>query len=379
MIYFDNAATTFPKPMGVAKEVGAAISHYANPGRGAHKLAMAAAEEVYSCRTVAARLFGASPERVVITSGATHGLNVAIASARNQNNAVLISNLEHNSVLRPAKATGREVRIFDSCLYLDGEEQTYAILNSIDQYSHNVKTLICTAASNICGATMPIAEIGKYCRDRGILFIVDGAQAGGILDIDMKRDYIDVLCLAGHKGLYGPMGCGLMLVGENVSLSPLMYGGSGVDSEIIEMPQLPPERYEAGTLPMPLISGLKAGMKFVAKVTPQKIREHERRLARKLKRGLENMRHVRVYAGNHDGGTVLFNVSGMSSEEVALLLDKRNICTRAGLHCAPLAHRTLNSDGAVRISFGYFNRDFEVDYLLNILDSIQNHRLTHFR
>lgn len=371
MVYFDNAATTVPKPPEVAKGVCAAISRYANPGRGGHRLAMSAAEEIYACRKVAADMFGAKPENVVITAGATHSLNMAIASCKSRDGAILLSDLEHNSVFRPAKATGREVRAFCSATYFDGEERTKAILDDIHRNSDGVSTLICTAASNICGADMPIREIGKYCRENGIFFIVDGAQAGGVSEIDMARDNIDILCLPGHKGLYGPMGCGLMVLGEGVSIPPLMYGGSGVDSRNEDMPALPPERYEAGTLPMPLVSGLRIGMEFVAKTTPFKIREHEKRLARKLMSELRYIRRIRLYCQNHVGGRVLFNVGSLPSEDVAARLDAKNICTRAGLHCAPLAHRTLGSDGAVRVSFGYFNTLAEVDYFLNVIDMMR--------
>lgn len=346
------------------------MSRYANPGRGAHKLAMRAAEEVFRCRQVAAKMFGAAPERVIITSGATCSLNTAIFAAKSRDGAVLISDLEHNSVLRPVSALGCGVRIFDSFTTLNGNERTWAILADIHRKSEGVTTIVCTAASNICGASMPIREIGEYCHNNGILFIVDGAQAGGTMDIDMVRDNIDILCLPGHKGLFGPMGCGLMILGEGVSIPPLMYGGSGVDSKTPDMPKLPPERYEAGTLPMPLISGLRIGMEFAAKITPKKILEHEKKLARKFMSELKNVGKARIYCENHVGGIVLFNLDRFSFEELAARLDEKNICTRAGLHCAPLAHKTLGSDGAVRVSFGCFNTPGEVDYLLNVIDML---------
>ncbi len=368
MVYLDNAATTFPKPQAVINGVDMAISRFANPGRGAHKPAMRAAEEVFRCRQAAAKMFGSSPERVIITSGATCSLNIAISAAKSRDGAVLISDLEHNSVLRPVNATKCETRIFNSFTTLNGNERTWAILADIHRKSEGATTLVCTAASNICGASMPIREIGEYCRSSGILFIVDGAQAGGTMDIDMARDNIDILCLPGHKGLFGPMGCGLMILGEGVSIPPLLYGGSGVDSKSPDMPNLPPERYEAGTLPMPLISGLRIGMEFAAKITPQKILEHEKKLARKFMSELKKIGTAQIYCENHIGGIVLFNLAGIPPEDLAARLDEKNICTRAGLHCAPLAHKTLGSDGAVRVSFGCFNTVHEVDYLLNVLD-----------
>ena len=341
------------------RAVADSIEHCGNPGRGAHSLAMRAADEIYNCRKEAAELFGATPERVIITSGATHSLNMAITAHNSLDGTILISDLEHNSVLRPALASGKEVRIFNTSLYLYGEERTAAILASIDSLSRGASILITTAASNICGVTLPIREIGEYCREHGMLFIVDASQAGGLYDINVTRDCIDVLCLPGHKGLYGPMGCGLMILGENVTLPPYMHGGSGVDSRSKAMPELPPERYEAGTLPLPLISGLRRGIEFVKKKTPRTILEHEKKLARQLKNELEHQR-IRVFLSKCESGIVLFNIDGFESEEVAEFLDKQGICTRAGLHCAPLAHDTLGSTGAVRVSFGIYNTAEEV-------------------
>lgn len=359
LIYLDNAATTYPKPREVVRAVADSIVSCGNPGRGGHTLAMRAASQMYECRREAAELFGASANRVVFTAGATHSLNMAINAASLTDGAVLISDLEHNSVLRPAFATGREVRVFTSGLGFAGAERTAIIMDSIRSQSDGVSMLVCTAASNICGASMPIGEIGRFCRERGILFVVDGAQAGGVLDIKVDSDLIDVLCLPAHKGLYGPMGCGLMILGENVSLPPFMRGGSGVDSRSYDMPELPPERYEAGTAALPLIAGLRRGIEFVKKKTPAAIREHERRLGALFKTHLPSDR-VKVYAPEHQGGIVLFSVKGQNSEEVAARLDQDGICVRAGLHCAPLAHVSLGSEGAVRASFGVFNTESDV-------------------
>ena len=370
MIYFDNAATTFPKPAAVVGAVTASIMRDGNPGRGAHALAFGAAEEIYACRKAAAAMFGASPERVIITSGATHSLNLAIGASKLYDGAILISDLEHNSVLRPARASGGEVRIFPSFVELRGQEREAMILARLEDIADGASVCVCSAASNVCGATMPIGAIGELCRERGILFIVDGAQAGGTLEINVARDKIDVLCLPGHKGLYGPMGCGLMILGEGITLPPLLHGGSGVDSRSASMPELPPERYEAGTLPTPLIAGLRRGIEFVAKKTPRAILAHEEHLSSMLKEALLDMRRVRVFAPHHDGGIVLFNVDGVPCEELALSLDSRGICTRAGLHCAPLAHDTLGSDGAVRVSFGVGNTEWEVREFIRALEAI---------
>lgn len=366
MIYFDNAATTFPKPPSVTRAVVRAMERCGNPGRGGHALAMRAAEVAFACRSEAADMFGASPERVIFTSGATHSLNIAIAACQKKEGAILISDLEHNAVVRPAYAMGREVRVFSSALSLTGEERTAAILASAAEVADGASALVTTAASNICGASMPIADLGALCRERGLLFIVDGAQAGGVIDIDMKRDGIDILCLPAHKGLYGPMGCGLMILGEGVDIPPLTFGGSGVDSRSRTMPPSPPERYEAGTLPLPLIAGLRRGIELVKRKTPAAIRRHEAGLARLASDSLLSM-GARVYAPHHHGGIVLFSLDGIPDEDIAARLDSFGICTRAGLHCAPLAHETLGSDGAVRISFGIYNTEAEVREFLRVI------------
>ena len=363
MIYFDNAATTYPKPQSVIRAVSDAMKHFGNSGRGAHTLAMRAADEVYKCRIAAAKMFGAKPENVIFTSGATHSLNLAISACRERQGAILISNLEHNSVLRPAISSTREVKIFDSYPNLSGEERDGMILSGINMVADNAAILVSTAASNICGIKMPIAKIGKFCREHEILFVVDGAQAGGTMDINIVRDNIDVLCLPGHKGLYGPMGCGLMILGDNITLPPLMYGGSGVDSRSASMPMLPPERYEAGTLPLPLIAGLRAGIEYVRRESPDSIRAREEKLSSIMKEQLFDDKRIRIYAPHHNGGIVLFSVDGKDAEDVAAYLDSEGICTRAGLHCAPLAHDALTSEGAVRVSFGAANTAKEVRVL----------------
>ncbi len=370
MIYFDNSATTFPKPSTVIKATARSIETCTNPGRAGHTLSMNAATELYECRKSAAELFGASPDRVIFTSGATHALNMAISAAAEREGDILISDLEHNAVLRPAMASGRKVHIFPSYVRSSGIERTVEILSSLAHYADNTAAVVCTAASNICGAVMPISDIGAYCRKRGILFIVDAAQAGGVYDINVKRDCIDILCLPGHKGLYGPMGCGVMILGEDVTLPPFMYGGSGVDSRSQGMPEFPPERYEAGTLPVPLISGLRRGIDTVRNKTPKCIREHEIRLASLLKEKLSDM-GAHIYAKNHKGTIVLFNMKEIPSEKTAAFLNDHGIYVRAGLHCAPLAHKTLGSDGAVRVSFGMFNTEKEVREFCRVLRELK--------
>lgn len=370
MIYLDSAATSYPKPEAVIERVTYALREFGSPGRSSHRLSMIADREVFACRVAAAEMFGTTPERVIFTQNTTMALNMAMKTAY-RTGGIVISDLEHNSVRRPALALTDDVRIFDSHIELS-EGRTAAVLASIERKCRGAKLLISTAASNICGATLPIAAIGKFCRERGITFIVDGAQAGGIHEIDMRRDNIDILCLPGHKGLYGPGGTGMMLLSENIELPPFMYGGSGVDSLSTGMPDLPPERFEAGTLAAASIAGLRAGIEFVRDIGIQDVRRHEEGLAKRFREGLAVLPRIKLIAPETGGTIVLFKHRTLDPEETARELDRNGICVRAGYHCAPLAHQRLSTGigGAVRASFSVFNSEREVDEALGIIRKI---------
>lgn len=370
MIYFDNAATTFPKPREVIDRVGLALSSLGgNPGRSAHRLAMLAEYEVFACRTAAAELFSCSSERVIFTQNTTYALNMAMRGSYH-GGAIMLSDLEHNSVRRPALALCGDVRIFDSFLEeRDEKKRVERILSGIEGRLRGVGMICCTAASNICGATLPIREIGQLCHERGVTFIVDGAQAAGTHELDMKRDSIDLLCLPGHKGLYGPMGVGLLLIGEDIEPKPFLFGGSGVDSLSPDMPGMPPERYEAGTLPLCAIAGLRAGMEFVSKRSISSIRRHVEGLSHRLITELSALGLIKVFCPERLGSSVSFRDRLQEPEETAELLDRAGICVRAGYHCAPLAHERLmtGKGGTVRVSFSVFNTESEVDRLVEVL------------
>ena len=373
LIYLDAAATSFQKP----PEVTAAVKNYlrhqsGNPGRGSHKLALAAAEEVYACREAAADLFGSPhPERVVFTMNTTQALNLALFGTLKAGDHVLCSDMEHNSVLRPLfalRAAG--IITYDTfSTFPDAPYRTddMILLDIERKLTPKTRMIVCTHAANICSLVLPIRAIGRLCRERGILFVVDAAQAAGIYDINMERDYIDALCVPGHKGLMGPQGVGMLLSGERLTPSPLIFGGNGVSSLSGEMSAELPERLEAGTLPGPAIAGLRAGISFIRREGVESIRNQETVLGRRLMKGLIHMPHVKVYAPRHEGGVILFSVHGRSSEEVGAFLDRQGICVRAGFHCNALGHKTLGTpeSGAVRASFGYFNTEKECDLLLS--------------
>ncbi|MBR4880352.1 MAG: aminotransferase class V-fold PLP-dependent enzyme, partial [Clostridia bacterium] len=290
MIYLDNAATTYPKPERVYREVDRCISEYCgNPGRGGHSMSAAAARAVYDCRYELSQLFSADAENVVFTLNTTYALNMAIKGIVREGDHIIISNMEHNSVLRPVIATGCDYDIFDAA------GSTEAVLCEINSLlTPRTRMIVCTHRSNVCPIRLPIKAIGGLCRQRGIVFIVDAAQSAGVYPIDMKECCIDALCFAGHKSLYGIQGVGGVIFskrykGESAKkLHTLVEGGSGVASLEEYMPSLLPERLEAGTLPTPAIAGLCEGIRTVRETGISHIREHEIMLYRRMRERLLN-------------------------------------------------------------------------------------------
>lgn len=378
MIYLDHAATSFPKPRAVVEEMRRAVTQYGgNPGRSGHALSMAAAEMVFACRRLVADFFGIDdPARVFFTPNTTQGLNTVIKGALREGDHVLISDLEHNAVYRPivrlAEAGRITYDVFPSMVG-DPDRNATRICAGIARLCRpETRMVIATAASNLCSATLPIAEISAFCRKHGLYFIVDGAQAAGHLPINVDAMEVDALCVPGHKGLYGPQGCGAVILGKRFLPRPLVEGGNGVDSLSGKMPGESPERFEAGTLPTPAIAGLYEGVRWVTAQGIDRIASHETGLFRRAREGLSALDGVTLYAPEYEGAVLSFNVDGIPSERVAALLNERGICTRGGYHCAALAHQTLGTPegGAVRASFGIFNTPHEVDTLLATVESI---------
>ncbi len=373
-VYLDHAATSYPKPPAVLSAVTECMKHSGgNPGRSSHRSALAAAKEIYACRELAARMFGAEPDRVIFTLNTTHALNLAIKGILGRGGHALCSDMEHNSVYRPLYRLARDgiidFDVFDTFPTAPVRTDDRILSSLVTRLRPDTKAVICAHASNICSATLPIARIGSLCRRMGILFIVDAAQSAGAMGIDVERMNIDVLCLPGHKGLLGPQGTGMLILGKGVTLDTLMEGGNGMDSLRGEMSEDAPERYEPGTLQTPAIAGLRAGLEFVRSVGVENIGAHERRLGTKLRDRLLELPKVTVYAPRHEGGVVLFSVDGYTSNEVGRILDAEGICVRAGFHCSALGHRTLHTPdgGAVRVSFGWGSRERDAEALLKVV------------
>lgn len=350
MIYLDNGATSFPKPQEVSQAVARALEQGANPGRGGYGAAMEAGNLVLNCREAAGRLFHCKPEQVVLTANCTQGLNIAIGSLVKEGDRVLISGFEHNAVVRPLYARKADLRIAGRRLF-----QWEEILESFRrELRRGVDAAVFTYVSNVFGYILPVEKLAALCREAGVPFILDAAQAAGSLKVSMELG-ADFIAMPGHKGLLGPQGTGLLLCGQPGK--PLLYGGTGSQSRSHEMPQDLPERLEPGTLNVPGAAGLAAGISIVERKGTDAIFRREHTQAEKLSRDLRNL-GFRVFAGEHQAGTVSFQ-GKRDCEEIAAYLGKRDIAVRAGLHCAPLAHESAGTiaQGTVRVSFGHEAND----------------------
>lgn len=366
MIYLDNAATSFPKPPRVIEEVRRCLAEYCgNPGRGSHPLGLAAAERVYACREAIANFLGVgAPERVIFTQNTTYALNMAICGALPDGGHVLISELEHNAVRRPICALAAQGRLRYDVFPVLHRGEAEIIQEMERKLRPDTCAVVCTHASNICSVVLPVTAIGAFCRRRNLLFILDAAQSAGLLPIDMQAMGIDILAAPAHKSLYGIQGCGILALRREHSLRPLITGGSGVDSLAEEMPESPPERYEAGTLPTPAIVGLLEGLVFLRERDTECDLQFERELFHAAAQRLTAL-GFRIYAAEQAGAVLLFDHPHIPAATIGHTLAKDGICVRTGLHCAPMAHRALGTspDGAVRISFGRFNTLAHVDAL----------------
>ena len=369
IIYLDHAATGFPKPKAVLKEVERCLSSYCgNAGRSAHTLALRAAEKIYECREAAAELLGCpAPENIIFTMNTTYALNMLIKGFLHTGDHVIISDMEHNSVYQPIYRLAEdgviEYSIFSTTSLWDSNKQESLCENIASLIRPNTKLLLCTHASNICSLMLPLKAIGELCHRHGIFFAVDVAQSAGHTDINMKTLGIDALCAPAHKGLCGIQGAGLLALFKTQYLNTLMEGGNGVFSLDGNMPTVLPERFEAGTLPTPALAGLCEGIRYVKEKGCAEIGAHERMLYQKLCERLMTLKDIHVYLPEKEGAILLFSSNKQSSESIAGALATDGICVRGGYHCSALGHRTLSTPkgGAVRVSFGYSNTVSDLD------------------
>ncbi len=371
-INFDNAATTFPKPVTVARSLSDAIRKYGgNAGRGGHTLTMQTSEKVFETRNAVADFFGGEPENTVFTLNCTHSLNLAIHGIMQSGGHIIISGIEHNSSARPVYALA-EKGICKFSIAEVGQNDDETVENFRKLIRKNTKAIVCVIAGNVTGQIMPYRQIAALCREKGLCFIADGAQACGILDIKMS-DGINILCTSGHKGLYGPTGTGILISDGSFDISPLMQGGTGSSAFNLKHPDFLPDSLESGTLNTFGIIALKSGIDFVCEKTPTKIHAYETKLCKRFINQLEDS-DVIIYRNSNCSyvPVVSFNIPDMKPEQTAALLDAHGFCLRAGFHCAPLAHHSLGTtDGTVRFSPSVFNTEKQVDSLVKI---IKNHK-----
>ena len=346
MMYLDFGATSLHKPRQVGEAVRWAMDQCANPGRGGYEASKRAAQTVYQCRERAGRIFECGLEQVVFTSNCTHGLNIAIRSLVKPGMRVVVSGFEHNAVTRPLHGLGAELLVAGRKLF-DWDDT----LNRFEDSLKKAEAAVFTHVSNVFGYILPVEAMAKLCREKKIPFIIDAAQSAGSIPVSLKNLGADYIAMPGHKGLLGPQGTGLLLCGS--SGEPLLMGGTGSDSIRQDMPEYLPERLEAGTLNVPGIAGLSAGLRYLEREGVEKIgkREHQQVVA--CVAGLKKL-GCKVFHGPHQAGTVSF-LPGADCEEFAEALGGLGIAVRAGLHCAPLAHESAGTleSGTVRVSFGY--------------------------
>ena len=365
MIYLDSAATTLQKPRSVAKAVKKAVNTLASPGRGGHLYSMKAAETAFECRTLAAELFGlADPSNVIFTSNATHGLNIAIKALAKPGTRALVSGYEHNSVMRPLRAAGAEIIIARSELF-EPEMAVFEFERWLE--TERISLVVSSHMSNVFGYILPAERIAEQCGKHGVPFILDASQSAGSVDISFDSLGAAFVAMPGHKGLYGPQGTGLLLCAPDIDVAAagLLQGGSGGNSSSDTMPGFLPDGLEAGTHNMPGIVGLRTGLEYVLRRKPEKILGHAQRLIKLAARELAVLPGVRVFTGGHGdchGGVLSFQIIGRDCEDTAGQLNDLGFAVRAGLHCAPEAHRTVGTAvwGTVRLSVSCFNTEREI-------------------
>ena len=356
MIYLDNAATTLYKPQAVEQAIRKAMYSAAGYARGGYAVANRAGELVYACREQAAALFGVNePERVIFTLNATHALNIAINALVKPDSRVIVSGYEHNAVMRPLTARHIEPTVLDTPLW-DGAAMVSALQQALEQ---GADLMILNHVSNVFGSIAPLDGIAALLTEKGVPLILDASQSAGVIDIDVKRyPCLAAVAMPGHKALYGPMGTGILLaLDDRIAAQPLLTGGTGSLSEEMRQPDFLPDALESGTPNVPGIAGLSAGIAFVRAVTPEHIAQQERRLVHELVRALSRETKIECFAGKEQTGVLSFRVADVPSEVLADALADEGVCTRAGLHCAPLAHRTAGTEdtGTVRLSLSFYS------------------------
>ncbi|MFZ2540045.1 MAG: aminotransferase class V-fold PLP-dependent enzyme [Oscillospiraceae bacterium] len=380
MLYFDNAATTFPKPKSVINAVTSALINYGgNPGRGGHNMAMRVSEKIFSIRKIVAEFFNADIENVAFTQNCTMSLNIAIKGVLNSGDHILCSCLEHNSVIRPIVKLYNDGKItYDIAKVYDNDIDT---INSFKLLiKENTKAIVCTHASNVSGKKMPIKQLGKLCKDNGLIFIVDAAQTAGVFPIDMQDFNINILCMPGHKSLYGITGSGIIILNHIAKINTILEGGTGSVSVELVQPDFCPDRLEAGTSNTAGIFSIGAGINFIHQIGLDNIYSHEYKLCEYVYNKLSKIENIKLYTKNYKAGQnapiISFNIGNENSDNIVGTLNNMNCALRGGLHCSPLAHEyygTLDI-GMARFSPSIFTKEYEVEQFVRNIQIISKNK-----
>ncbi len=377
-IYFDQAATSYPKPPGVPEAMLRYMTEIGcNVNRGGYAAAYAAEDVLFETREAIAKLFGAGDcKNVVFTSSVTLSLNILLKGLLRPGDHVLVSSMEHNAVMRPLQQLRRQGVAFDRIpCAADGSMDVSCLPGMLRE---NTRVVVTTHASNVCGTLLPVAEIGKFCRENGLLYILDSAQTAGVFPIDMETMQIDAVAFTGHKGLLGPQGIGGFVLREGLAekIEPLISGGTGSISHTEEIPTFMPDRFEAGTLNLPGIYGLHAALRYIEETGREEILRKELALTGQFLAGTEKIMGLKIIGPRgirNRAPVVSVQTKGIELARCAYLLDEKyHIQTRVGLHCAPSAHKTLGTypEGTIRFSFGHGNTEEEVERCLTALKEI---------
>ncbi len=374
-IYLDNAATTMKKPDCVIDAVVSAMRHMGNSGRGAHEASLDASRVIFETRERLASMFHlGNPKQAAFTCNSTEALNTAIFGLFGPGDHIISTVMEHNSVLRPLYRLEKQGA---AVTFLPCDERGRLRTDLLSSALRpETKGVVCTHASNLTGNANDLELIGKFCREHGLLFVVDASQTAGVLPIDMEKMNIDVLCFTGHKGLYGPQGTGGICVREGISVAPLKSGGSGVQTYLKEHPHEMPTALEAGTLNGHGIAGLHAALGFLMETGIDTVHEKEIRLMRRFYDGIKNIPGVKIYGDfstDYRAAVVAINIRDYDSSEVSDELSfTYGISTRPGAHCAPLMHESMGTveQGMVRFSMSWFNTEEEIDRAIEAVREI---------
>ena len=376
MLYLDNAATSHPKPEDVYLAVDTVFRQPGSASRGTHQASLAADQLVFETRELLAQFFNVpDSDRFVFTFNATMAINQALFGLLKSGDRVVTTSMEHNAVSRPLRALSDQgievvkVKADNRSGIVDPDELRQECVKK------QTRLLVVNHCSNVFGSIQDITGLGDWCRQHNVIFMLDASQSAGMLPIDISSSKIDLLAAPGHKGLFGPQGTGFLYVGENLDLTPFMYGGTGANSHSDRQPDSLPERLESGTYNLAGLAGLKAGIEFVLQTGIEAIRSKEKSLVGQLISGLNDIDGVVVYGPqdmNRRGAAVSFSMVGKDASEIGYLLDQQNIAVRVGLHCAPDAHHTMGTypAGTVRVSPGFFTTNEDIACFISVINII---------